>query len=425
MAGVINTNVVALTCHRIENKALVKTTTVKAEIGVFSKVVYGLPDPLGKYDEKKTVTLQGEFLGCDQFQRNIILKTKNGILQILKDRLLEFKQDHSIVVANGGAPEEIPEATVADVDKIPVAVDETGKTYMTFQDLINDKEGTRDNPLIVNISNDITENIVIPDGKTVIMQFSNGATLKNDPETPAHTIKISKDAFLIITGNGTIDNVTHAKTPIMNNGCLTIKGQIVVTRSKEAGYDSKHNGGNSYYTLVNHGSLIIFDGTFLNKGKYSSLLDNGYSNAKSGKEENGYVESVNWEHPSAIIHGGTFIGGINAIKNDDNGTLTIRGGTFKGDLCGLLTWNIAIIKGGTFTGTELYGISSCGDGSSINQGKLSIQDCIAIGKTKALNVETPGKPAISGGLFSTDISSQLPSNYQAVKFGDKWAVTKK
>lgn len=425
MAGVINTNVVALTCHRIENKALVKTTTVKAEIGVFSKVVYGLPDPLGKYDEKKTVTLQGEFLGCDQFQRNIILKTKNGILQILKDRLLEFKQDHSIVVANGGAPEEIPEATVADVDKVPVAIDETGKTYTSFQDLINDKEGTKDNPLIVNISNDITENIVIPAGKNVIIQFSNGATLKNDPKTPAHTIKISKDASLIITGNGTIDNVTHAKTPIMNNGLLVIKGQIVVTRSKEAGYDSEHNGGNSYYTLVNHGSLIIYDGTFLNNGKFSSLLDNGYSNAKSGNEENGYVESVNWEHPSATIYGGTFIGGISAIKNDDNGILNIKGGTFKGDLCGLLTWNIAIIKGGTFTGTELYGISSCGDGESINQGKLSIQDCIAIGKVRSLNVETPGKPAISGGLFSTDISSQLSSNYQAVKFGDKWAVIKK
>lgn len=425
MAGVINTNVVALTCHRIENKALVKTTTVKAEIGVFSKVVYGLPDPLGKYDEKKTVTLQGEFLGCDQFQRNIILKTKNGILQILKDRLLEFKQDHSIVVANGGAPEEIPEATVADVDKVPVAIDETGKTYTSFQDLINDKEGTKDNPLIVNISNDITENIVIPAGKNVIIQFSNGATLKNDPKTPAHTIKISKDASLIITGNGTIDNVTHAKTPIMNNGLLVIKGQIVVTRSKEAGYDSEHNGGNSYYTLINHGSLIIYDGTFLNNGKFSSLLDNGYSNAKSGNEENGYVESVNWEHPSAIIYGGTFIGGINAIKNDDNGILNIKGGTFKGDLCGLLTWNIATIKGGTFTGTELYGISSCGDGGSINQGKLSIQDCIAIGKVKSLNVETSGKPAISGGLFSTDIGNQLPSNYQTVKIGDKWAVTKK
>ena len=425
MAGVINTNVVALTCHRIENKALVKTTTVKAEIGVFSKVVYGLPDPLGKYDEKKTVTLQGEFLGCDQFQRNIILKTKNGILQILKDRLLEFKQDHSIAVANGGAPEEIPEATVADVDKIPVAVDETGKTYTLFQDLINDKDGTTDNPLIVNISSDVTENIVIPAGKNVIMQFSNGATLRNDPNVAAHTIKVSKDASLIITGNGTIDNVTHAKTPIMNNGYLTIKGQIVVTRSKEAGYDSDHSGGNSYYTLVNHGYLIIYNGTFLNNGKFSSLMDNGYSNAKSGKEENGFVESVNWEYPSALILGGTFLGGINAIKNDDNGLLTIKGGTFKGDLCGLLTWNAATIKGGTFTGTELYGISSCGDGSAINRGNLSIQDCIAIGKIRSLNVETKGKPIVTGGLFSTDINDQLLSNYQAIKIGDKWAVTKK
>ena len=425
MAGVINTNVVALTCHRIENKKLIKTTMVKAEIGVFSKVVYGLPDPLGKYDEKKTVTLQGEFLGCDQFQRNIILKTKNGILQILKDRLLEFKQDHSIAIANGGTPEAIPEATVGDVDKVPVAIDETGKTYISFQDLINDKPGTESNPLIVNISSDITENLVIPAGKNVIMQFSNGATIKNDPEKKAHTIKISKDASLILTGYGTVDNVTHGKSPIMNNGTLEVRGQIIITRSKEAGYDSDHNGGNSYYTIINHGNLIIHDGTFLNNGKYSSLLDNGYPNAKSGKEENGYVEGVNWEHPSTIIFGGTFIGGINAIKNDDNGILTIKGGTFKGDKCGLLTWNIARIKGGTFTGVTDYGISSCGDGSTINLGELTIEDGIVMGGDKALYVGTPHNPAILGGLYSTDVADILTEGYQSVKAGDKWVVTKK
>ena len=424
--AIINTNLVALTCHRIESGKLVNTTSVKAEVGVYSKAVYGLPDLLGKFKEDRTATSQGEFLGCDQFQRNIVLKTKNGILQISKDRLLEFKQDHSIHVANGGSPDTIPEAEVAEEDKVPVVADDE-KTYTSVQDLINANPGTEDEPTVVHINRDITENIVIPSGSVVAIKLSDGATLRNDPKQKTDpTIKVMMEAIVVIMGTGTIDNVNHGATPILNNGTLTIGDRVVVTRSKEAGVSSKNNGGNSYYTIVNHGALTILDGTFLNNGKYSSLLENGYFDAKSGKEISGYVEGVNWKHPTAMIVSGIFSGGVNALKNDDYGIMTIKDGTFTGDRCGLLTWNKATIRGGTFVGHEEYGVSSCGAGDDVDAGELTITDGIFIGDKLGLAVATKNKPDITGGMFSDDVSGFLDRNkYKSTKHGNMWVVSKK
>ena len=45
------------------------------------------------------------------------------------------------------------------------------------------------------------------------------------------------------------------------------------------------------------------------------------------------------------INGGTFGGGLNTIKNDDYGELTIKGGTFSSyaQAC-LLNWNVATVE---------------------------------------------------------------------------------
>lgn len=79
-------------------------------------------------------------------------------------------------------------------------------------------------------------------------------------------------------------------------------------------------GGNSYYTLLNHGVMTVQeDVTVNNKGGYSSLFDNGYY---SWKSKDGI------DNPTLTIEGGKFNGGLNTIKNDDDAILNIAGGEF-------------------------------------------------------------------------------------------------
>ena len=71
--------------------------------------------------------------------------------------------------------------------------------------------------------------------------------------------------------------------------------------------------------------MTINEGVTVNQGengagKFSSLIENGWYN---GNNNTGGELSV------MTINGGTFSGGLNTIKNDDYGELTIKGGTFS------------------------------------------------------------------------------------------------
>ena len=63
--------------------------------------------------------------------------------------------------------------------------------------------------------------------------------------------------------------------------------------------------------------MTITDGVKVEAdGKYSSLIENGWQN---GNQNTSGTDSV------LTINGGTFTGGLNTIKNDDYGNLTING----------------------------------------------------------------------------------------------------
>lgn len=271
----------------------------------------------------------------------------------------------------------------------------------------------------ISLKSSTTEDIVIPNGKTLTIDILEGVTLTNNKD---HTIINNGD--LTITGKGTIDNVTHGKGDIVNNygATLVLKGEITLTRSKEAGSSTTSSGGNSWYNISNQGTMDIYDDvSVISTGSFSSLIRNG-----EGKEN---------EKAILRIHNGKFSGGINTIKNGDFGKLYIEDGEFLNSTqATLLNWNYAEINGGTFkptnNATDAVITGLWKDKNYDTEGKTIITGGDFYGAIslydetlypgKALNGDT----TISGGTFSSDVSKYLISGYNVAKINDTYKVVK-
>ena len=280
-------------------------------------------------------------------------------------------------------------------------------TYPTLQAAID--AATADGTTTVELLANTTEDITIPAGKKVTLNL-NGKTLTN---SSSDTITVANGAELTIEGTGTVDNVTHAKAAIFNNGTVVLNGGTY-DRSQEIGTSASESGSNSYYTIVNHGTMTIAAGVTVQTagndnqyGKYSSLVENGYYNYSSKEPRSGHVEGTNQAEPTLTINGGTFLGGLNTIKNDDGGRIAIKDGNFSNFYQALVqNHNIAKIEGGTFTAAEgsdqtTYGVYNCGCAANYDTGELTISGGTftadyALGEvsTQAANV------TISGGIFN-------------------------
>ena len=271
----------------------------------------------------------------------------------------------------------------------------------------------------ISLKSSTTEDIVIPNGKTLTIDILEGVTLTNNKD---HTIINNGD--LTITGKGTIDNVTHGKGDIVNNygATLVLKGEITLTRSKEAGSSTTSSGGNSWYNISNQGTMDIYDDvSVISAGSFSSLIRNG-----EGKEN---------EKAILRIHNGKFSGGINTIKNGDFGKLYIEDGEFLNSTQAiLLNWNYAEINGGTFkptnNATDAVITGLWKDENYDTEGKTIITGgdfygAISLYDEKlypgqALNGDT----TISGGTFSSDVSKYLISGYNVAKINEAYSVVK-
>ena len=273
----------------------------------------------------------------------------------------------------------------------PSSVEKVAKigdiTYNTLNEAV---AAAADNNSTVTLLKNTAEDVTVPSGKDIILDL-NGKNLTN---VSNNTITIEKDAELTVTGNGTVDNLTHGKSAIYNKGTVTLKNGTF-DRSQEKGTADGANG-NSYYTVLNHGKMTVESGvTVNNKGSYSSLFENGYYNYT--KEQDGI------EYPELTINGGTFTGGINTIKNDDNAKLTIKDGTFKNYAqAAFQNHHIATIEGGTFEGANVYAVLNCGSCSSVAAGHDDHETTITGGKFNGTISQTVGKITISGGLFSKE-----------------------
>ena len=260
----------------------------------------------------------------------------------------------------------------------------------------------------VTLLQDVVEDVTVA-GKSITLDL-NGKKITNKA---GHTITVKIGANLPVEGSGTVDNVTHAKAAIWNEGTVNLNGGTY-TRSKENGQSAESSGGNSYYVLLNHGTMTISDGVAVTQnGHFSSLLENGYYSYNSSNSSSGYVADTNAQNPTLTINGGTFDGGLNTVKNDDGGILIINGGTFKNvTQAALLNWNDTTINGGTFT-SEAYCILNGGGNESIDKGDLAIKggtftagdgyDAIAAMYGNDNYLE-PDNIQVSGGTFSSDLS---------------------
>ena len=203
---------------------------------------------------------------------------------------------------------------------LPVSALAKGETLQSQIDTI-ETTGT------IILDKSYTEDISIPRGKAITLDL-NGQTLTN---SSGDTITVALGAELTIKGDGTVDNVTHGKADIYNNGTVTLSGGRY-TRSREADNSIDSSGGNSYYNILNHGEMTINKGVSLfSSGHFSSLIASGYYNYTGFQygERTAYISDTGNATPKLTINGGTFSGGINTIKNDDNATLIINDGTFS------------------------------------------------------------------------------------------------
>ncbi|MEI3556135.1 MAG: hypothetical protein V8Q23_04870 [Eubacteriales bacterium] len=277
------------------------------------------------------------------------------------------------------------------------------KGYKTLADAVAAAQGGA----TVKLLKDVTEDVVIPADKTITLDL-NGKKLTNKT---GHTITVEQGATLTINGKGTVDNVTHQKTTIYNKGTVTLNGGTY-DRSKEDGI----GGSNTYYTLLNHGTMTVANVTVNNEGGYSSLFENGYFDYSKSRD--------GIDNPTLTIESGTFTGGINTVKNDDGATMTINGGIFTNYAqSAFQNHNIATINGGTFNGATVYAILNCGTGCKSDAApdlhQLTITDGNFNGKiykggdSKDGTHYDIGSISITGGYFTTDPSAYVASGYVA------------
>ena len=245
----------------------------------------------------------------------------------------------------------------------------------------------------------------------------NGKKLTN--QAGANTIEVAAGGTLTIEGPGTVDNVSHQKATVNNSGTVVLNGGTY-TRSQEKGTSEEDSGSNSYYTILNHGTMTINEGVTINQGadgagKFSSLIENGWYN---GNNNTGGEPSV------MTINGGTFSGGLNTIKNDDYGELTIEGGTFSSyaQAC-LLNWNVATVEGGTFEGTDSTAATILNGhvNDTMDKGQLTILDGTFSGKyilerMTGSGSDGIGSVEIKGGSFTG--SSGIVNQEQGQNLGN-------
>ena len=296
--------------------------------------------------------------------------------------------------------------------------------YETLQAAVN--AATTENST-VTLLKDVTEDITIPTGVTAMLDLS-GKTLTN--KAGKHTITVENGGKLNISdsvGTGVVDNTSHGKAAIYNKGEVTLNGGTFERSAEKGTYSPYSDGGNSWYTIANYGTMEINTGvTVENAGGYSSMIRNG-----------GDVTA----DCNLTIEGGNFAGGVNTVKNDSFGVLTINGGNFSNTAqYVIMNWNKAEITAGTFQTLDTASavlFTSAYDADDNTVGKLTISggEFKHASDTQEMIVDhydesNSGAAAVTGGRFDADISKYIPSDYvqsadgTVEKLGESNAVAK-
>lgn len=314
---------------------------------------------------------------------------KRKLLSVLLTLCLAFSLLPTAALADGEgtpAPAEVPAAVGT---ALPAAVD--GVITLGNDSYV--------------MSEDTTAFVNVPAGVTATLDLG-GKTLTN--KVDEHTIIVENGATLTITGNGIVDNVSHGKGAIVNSGEVTLNGGTFKRSAEKGTYSPYGNGGNSWYTIANYGTMEINTGvTVENAGGYSSMIRNGGDATADC---------------NLTIRGGNFVGGVNTVKNDSFGVLTINGGNFSNTAqYVIMNWNKAEITAGTFQTLDTASavlFTSAYDANANTIGKLSISggEFKHASDTQEMIVDhydasNSGTAAVTGGRFDADISAYVPNGY--------------
>lgn len=255
--------------------------------------------------------------------------------------------------------------------------------------------------------------LTVKSGSTVTLTLNEECTLTN--ATGQHTIVVENGGNLTISGSGTVDNVSHGKAALVNNGITVINGGTFL-RSKEDGTGPYDKPSNSYYTVENYGNMTINSpAVLINSGSYSSMLHNGWASTPADTNVTAIM----------TINGGTFFGGLNTVKNDECAKLTIKNGNFTNTTSSgtvIQNWNIAEIDGGTFTSAGstiangFYKATSSVGNLTINGGNFTTDDDNKSLISYGSGASTGGLLAISGGTFNGTLVAS-PDTYDLTVSG--------
>lgn len=271
----------------------------------------------------------------------------------------------------------------------------------------------------VKLLTETAEDITIAQDKNITLDL-NGKKLTN---VQSDTITVTKGAKLTIEGAGTVDNVTHAKSALVNYGEVVLDNGVTLERSSEKGTLSPYSdGGNSCYTILNDkgATMTINNATVKNSGGYSSAIRNG-GDSQCDKESH------------LTIKDGNFSGGLNAVKNDECGILTINGGTFSNtSQYVIMNWNKATINNGTFSVKDSADAVLFTAAYRANRavGELIVNNGTFTGNGSQKMVENhydssyTGTASITGGTFSSDVSAYCDANYATEKNTDNTYTVK-
>lgn len=242
-------------------------------------------------------------------------------------------------------------------------------------------------------------------------------------------IEAGKDFTLDLNGYTINGGTGTAEAAITNYGTLTITDSSAAKLGTITRGDNGVEGETSYYVILNLGTMTIEQANVVNNSGYrktnpsgsmvgSSLICNGNDDAYNASLtiENGHFEQQN------------FI----AIKNGGYATLTVNGGEIVSKHSAIQNWCDANINGGKITGqiwTDAYVEHCIGktiiDGTveftgeivmditgsikpelTINGGNLSVTNW----RITTACAESGGKPAVSGGTFSSEVNKDYLAN---------------
>ena len=320
-----------------------------------------------------------------------------------------------------------------------IAID--GKYYNSIAEAIEDGDGKT-----ISITEDISDNVVIPEKTTITLDIASGITLSGNGD---HTI--SNKGTLTVTGSGTVENTIGSRAALANypGATATLKGCTFT--------------GNDWYVIKNLGTLTMSGADMEQKAPCTaesgpSAIANGFYGNSGGSID--LDEKPSGKNAVLTINGGAFSGGLNTIKNDDYGVLTINDGTFENTTGpAVLNWNKATIHGGTFTVNNVsksvlansYGgvpqdsgemtitggtftAANNGEGSLFGYGLISGQpeggflkiSGGAFNGVATVGTSCPYNPEISGGTFNKIVDDKyLAAGYECRKSGDKFVVVGK